>query len=686
MNRQEAQKRVKKLREVINHHRYLYHVLDTEEISQEALDSLKHELFQWETEYPDFITLDSPTQRVGGEPLQKFQKVVHTTPMLSMEDVFSFEELQAWLRRLERIKEAKFDFYCMPKIDGLAISLLYENGILKRAATRGNGMMGEDVTQNAKTIESIPLALRVPTEKDIQALRNSFFLSEETIDVLLRSTGIVEIRGEVFMPKKDFERLNEQRKKKGQELFANPRNVSAGSMRQLDPQITASPPLSFIAWSLQTDMGQKTQEIGMELLRLFGFKLSPGEKKNHVDEVGEYYNLLLKKREKFPFWMDGMVVRVNELALFDRLGVVGKTPRGLVAWKFAAQEVTTIIEEIQWFVGRTGALTPVALLKPVILAGTKVKHASLHNFDEMKRLDVRIGDTVIIYKAGDIIPKMKAVVPELRPEQARVISLPKTCPVCHASVERREGEVVLFCTNKTCFAQDQERIIHAVKAFDIDGIGPQLIAKFLDMRVIQSAPDLFSLTPEDLMGLEGFGDILPGKLVEQIQSKKHISFAKFLVALGIKHVGEQTARDLARHFPHVEALKQADFESLAAVEGVGEVVAHSIVDFFTDKEHEQLIVSYGKNGVQILPEKKQEASSLLRGKSFVVTGTLETFSREEAQDRIRLFGGTVHSSVSKKTDYVVVGENPGSKSEKAKQLGVPTLSEEEFIAILSSKK
>src|SRR3990167_226442 len=503
MNRQEAEKRIKKLREVIDHHRYLYHVLDTEEISEGALDSLKHELFQLETQYPDLVTVDSPTQRVGGEPLQKFQKVVHASPMLSMEDVFSFEELAAWLKRLEKIQEAKFDFYCMPKIDGLAISLIYENGVLKRAATRGNGAVGEDVTQNAKTIESIPLVLRVPTEKDIQMLKTSFSLSQKIVDRLLHPIGVVEIRGEVFMPKKAFEELNREREKKGQELFANPRNVSAGSMRQLDPKITAARPLSFIAWSLQTDLGQKTQEVGMELLRLFGFKLSPGDKKIHLDQVREYYDIFLKKRERLSFWIDGMVVRVNDLALFDRLGVVGKTPRGLVAWKFAAQEVTSIVEDIQWFVGRTGALTPVALLKPVMLAGTTVKHASLHNFDEMQRLDVRIGDTVIIYKAGDIIPKMKAVVPELRPEQARVISLPKTCPVCHASVERREGEVVLFCTNKTCFAQDQERIIHAVKAFDIDGIGPQLIAKFLDMRVIQSAPDLFSLTPEDLMGLEG---------------------------------------------------------------------------------------------------------------------------------------------------------------------------------------
>ncbi|PJE77086.1 NAD-dependent DNA ligase LigA [Candidatus Uhrbacteria bacterium CG10_big_fil_rev_8_21_14_0_10_48_16] len=665
MNKAQAHKRIVQLKEVIAEHRHNYHVLDKTTMSDSALDSLKHELYTLEQAYPDLITSDSPTQRVGGEPLEKFEKVVHARPMLSMEDVFSQEEFEAWVMRLEKVGgKSAWPLFCMPKLDGLAVSLVYVGGLLNTASTRGNGKIGENVTQNIKTIQSIPLALRKPTGMEIP--------------------DRVEVRGEIYFPVKAFEELNRQLEKEGKPVFANPRNTAAGSIRQLDPAVTATRGLAFVAWNIDADFGQHTMTEEWRILEELGFKPAPeSEAFDSVSAVETHWKGLQTKRKGLGYWVDGMVVRVNDNALYENLGVVGKTPRGLVAWKFPAEEATTKIREIQWTVGRTGALTPVAVVDPTWIGGTTVQHASLHNIDEIERLDVRVGDTVILYKAGDIIPKIKEVLLKLRPSDAGKVQAPTSCPVCGASVERREGEVAIYCTNPKCFVQDREAVLHATRAFEIDGIGPQTIASLLENGIISTPADLFVLQPGDLIGLEGFAEVSAQKLVEQIQSRKAISLSKFLLSLGMRNVGEQTAIDIANHFRTLSNVMDASLEELMAVEGIGEVVAKSVRAYFDQEHHQKLVASYIEHGIQIEKQTQARAHTRITGKTFVVTGTLETMSRDEAKESIRLAGGTIAGSVSKKTDFVVVGENPGSKFDRAKELGVPTLSEKEFIAMLS---
>ena len=672
MDKKQAQKRVEKLKEVIAEHRYNYHVLDKQTMSDAALDSLKHELFELEQEHTDLITSDSPTQRVGGEPLEKFQKVTHSRPMLSMEDVFTQNEFEAWIKRIEKIAipitnyQFPITFFCMPKLDGLAIAIVYENGMLSTAATRGNGKVGEEVTQNVKTIESVPLTLRTP--KGVK-------LPER-----------VEVRGEVYFPTKDFEKLNKRMHKEGRSEFANPRNAAAGSIRQLDSKIAARRGLAFVAWDLDGDFGQKTMEDEWKLMKEIGFKPVPESKLyKTVGDVEKHWHELQEKREKLGYWVDGMVVRVNDNSLYDDLGVVGKTPRGLVAWKFPAEEATTVINEIKWTVGRTGALTPVAVVEPTWIGGTTVQHASLHNPDEIERLDVRIGDTVVLYKAGDIIPKIKEVVTGLRPKGTSKAVIPASCPVCGGEVERRKGEVVLYCTNKNCFVQDREAILHAARAFEIDGIGPQTIAALLENGIITGPADLFSLQSGDITGLEGFGEVSAKKLVDEIQDRKKISLSRFILSLGIRNVGEQTAIDLATHFSKLDEFMQASKEQLEQIEGVGGIVADSIVEFFEKQLNQDLVQTYLDHGIKINTQITSVASQPLSGSSFVVTGTMSQMSREEAKQAIRDAGGKVSGSVSKKTDFVVVGENPGSKAEKAEELGVRVLSENEFLVMIGKK-
>jgi DNA ligase (NAD+) len=692
MTKSEARERINKLRASINHHRYLYHVLDRQEISDEALDSLKHELFKLEQEFPELITSDSPTQRVGGEALSKFQKVVHEVRMLSIEDVFSFDEFEKWYQRaLERSGEKSLELYCMVKLDGLAVSLEYEGGNLSLAATRGDGYVGEDVTRNVKTIESVPLTLRVPSEEEI----TSFFKRHENLDCvalkkfLCEPTKKITVRGEIYMPVKDFESLNKTREKAGEAKFANPRNVAAGSIRQLDPKIAASRPLAFFAWDLLTDVGQKTHYQELELLRLLGFRPTPeGLLAKNTREVEKYWKDLQKKRASLKYWIDGVVVRVNDNKVQSELGVVGKTPRGLSAWKLPAEEATTVVKEIEWNVGRTGALTPVAVVEPTFIAGTTVKHASLHNMDEIRRLGLKIGDTVILIKAGDIIPKVVRVLEELRPEDAKAISSPKVCPVCGSDVGKvKEGDVALVCENKNCFAKERERIIYAARAFEIDGLGDKIAEQLLDVGLVSRAPDMFSLTVDELVGLERFADVSASKLVNAIQSKKEIKLDRFLVALGIQNVGEETARDIASEFHSLERVREASLDDFMKVEGVGEVVADSLLKFFSSAHGMELVDEYLKNGV-IVTELAQRGvrSSALSGKTLVLTGTLSAMSRDEAGEKIRERGGSVSGSVSSKTDFVVVGDDPGSKFEKAKKLGVRTLSEKEFLDMLSETR
>ncbi|TAK03653.1 NAD-dependent DNA ligase LigA [Patescibacteria group bacterium] len=664
MTKAEAKARILELRKAIDAYRYEYHVLDKSSISDAALDSLKHELYALEQAHPDLITADSPTQRVGGKALARFPKVTHLRPMLSMEDVFSPQEFGDWYRRLAKLSDReRFDLFCMPKVDGLALSIVYEDGLLKSAATRGDGKIGEDVTANVRTIESVPLRLRLPPTT-----------------YPLPTT--IEVRGEVYMPVAAFEAYNREMKKEGKEELVNPRNAAAGSVRQLDPAVTASRPLAFIAWDLVDDLGQTRQHEEWEILREMGFKAAEAKACKDAQEAEAFWRALQKKRERLGFWIDGMVARVDDNALYASLGVVGKTPRGLVAWKFPAEEATAVVRGIEWFVGRTGALTPVAALDPTFIAGTTVRHASLHNLDEIERLDVRVGDTVILYKAGDIIPKVKAVLKELRPAGSQATKAPKNCPVCGTKVVRREGEVAIVCPDKRCPAQDRENALHAARAFEIDGLGPQTVAQMLEQGLVKSAADLFALTSDDLLKLEGFAEVSAKKLADAIRAKKRIRLDKFILALGIRNVGEETARDLASHFGSLDGLIKADEQALTQVPNIGPVVATSVLEWFSDDENRDLVASYRKNGIVVGKGEKRAVSGVFSGKTVVITGTLSALSRDEAKEAVRSAGGKASESVSKKTDFVLVGESPGSKADDAKRLGVRILSEADFLRML----
>lgn len=691
MTRNEAKQRIEKLRETIDHHRYLYHVRDRQEISDAAHDSLKHELYRLEQQFPFLITPTSPTQRVGGEPLKKFSRVTHRSPMLSMEDVFSLEEFDEWDARVRKVApHGTFDYYTEIKMDGLAVSLWYEDGVLKVGATRGDGRVGEDVTQNLKTIEAIPLRLRVPSEKELDAFATRW---EGTVDIrALRSRverlrGTIEVRGEVFMTKQVFERLNREQAKKGAALFANPRNASAGSIRQLDSRITASRGLDFFGYALMDEesFGITTHEHAHELLALLGIKTNTRDVHCTTRaDVAAYHAHIQKTRERLPYWTDGIVVMVNDTTTFASLGVVGKTPRGAIAYKFPAQQVTTMVRGVNFQVGRTGALTPVATFDPVVVAGTTVTHATLHNADEIQRLDVRIGDTVIIEKAGDIIPKVISVVREMRTGGEKHISIPPTCPICGSATIRREGEVALYCSNANCFAKEREGVIHFVarKAFDIDGLGEKIVEQLISEGLIRDAADLFTLTRGDLEPLERFAAKSSENLIGALNARRTIELPRFLFALGIRHVGEETAHDLAKAFGTLENIQHTSQEDFSAVPNIGGVVAASLADYFHDKKHQAFIEKILANGVVVKPFVRVRQTREFEGKTFVLTGTLVSLTREQATEKVRARGGAVTSSVSTQTDYVVAGDDPGSKYDKAKKLGVSILSEQEFLQLL----
>lgn len=687
MTKADAQKRIAKLRQEIDRHRYLYHVLDRVEISDAALDSLKHELYTLEQQFPELITSDSPTQRVGGKPLPEFGKVSHQVPMLSIEDVFTEEELAAWTTRIGKLLPGTtFDTYCMVKIDGLAMSIVYEDGRLSTAATRGDGKIGEDVTENVKTIEAVPLTLRTPSEAELSA----FFKAHPESDAQrVRSfcagmVGRFEVRGEVYMTKKDFAALNARAKKEGSEPFANPRNVSAGSVRQLDSKITASRKLSFYAWDAVTDVGCGSHAAELALLRLLGVPVNPeGGLAHDGRDVQELFARIAKRREKLDYWIDGVVVRVNDNAAFAELGVVGKTPRGLVAYKFPAEQATTVVQEVHWQIGRTGVLTPLAVMDPVFVAGTTVRHATLHNADEIARLGLKVGDTVILEKAGDIIPKIVQVLPKLRTGKEKSIPIPKTCPACGEPVARREGEVAIRCENKRCPGKDMERLAHFVAkgAFDIDGLGPKILEQLHKEGLVSDPSDLFTLTKDELVGLERFAEKSADNTVAAIQAAKRISLPRFIVALGIMHVGEETAIDLAAHFGTLERIQSATFEELNGVPNIGEVVAKSIAEWFGERHNAAFVDRL--LGVGVVVEKgEKQAIGPLSGKTFVFTGEMEKMTRDAAKNKVRTLGATTAESVSKKTDYVVAGPGAGSKLDKAKQLGVAILDEAAFFRLI----
>lgn len=688
MIKSEAKIRIEKLREEINRYRYEYHVLDKLEISEAALDSLKHELYKLEQQFPDLITSDSPTQRVGGQPLPEFKKIKHETRMLSLEDVFTEQELIEWLERTQRVyPRGSYDFFVEIKMDGLAVSLIYDDGLFSVGATRGDGRVGEDVTQNLKTIDAIPLRLRILSEAEVDRFidQNGDGINEKKFRKKLKTMeGRIEVRGETYMSKSVFENLNREQKKKSEAPFANPRNAAAGSIRQLDSTITALRKLSFFGYALLGDFGLSTHEQCHRLMSLLGVPQNPHNQYcKTISEAQTYYEKINKVREKLPYWIDGIVVGVNDNETFERLGVVGKTPRGMVAYKFPAEQVTTRVNEVRWQVGRTGVLTPVAVMDPVFVAGTTVQHATLHNLDEIGRLGLKIGDTVILEKAGDVIPKVVQVLPKLRNGKEKPIHPPTHCPVCGSKVVRREDEVAIVCENKNCSAKHLERMAFFVskKAFDIDGLGYKIIEQLMGSGLIATPADIFKLQKSDLTDLERFGEKSAENLIKAIDKARKITLARFIYALGITHVGEETAVDLAEHFGTINKFCQAKQEELEQIFGVGDVMAESIINWLAEEQNKKIISNLLKSGVTV-EELRLAKYRPLVGKTFVLTGELESLPRDEAKEKIRNLGGDVSSSVSKDTDFVVAGAEPGSKFDKAKKLGVKIINEDEFVKML----
>jgi len=685
MDKLQAKKRIEDLKKSIEKYRHAYHVLDKSLISDEALDSLKKELFDLENKYPELITPDSPTQRVGGEPLKEFRKVEHDTPMISFNDAFSVEDMNDWLERLENYlsRKVESDFYCELKLDGLAVELVYENKVFIQGSTRGNGFVGEDITQNLKTIEAIPLKLDDSKAK-------------------IKIPKRLVVRGEVFLTKKEFERINKEQEEKGGKPYANPRNVAAGSVRQLDPKVTAGRKLDSYAYDIALPASQvgkwgvTKHEEEHEILKSWGFKTNPhNQRAKDKEEIFKFHNHWSgTNREKLNYEIDGIVVLVNSNEEYETAGVIGKAPRAGIAYKFSPREAATVVEDIKIQVGRTGVLTPVAVLRAVQVGGITITHATLHNADEIQRLGVRIGDTVIVSRAGDVIPKISKVLKELRPRGTEEFKFPKKCPVDGSPVVR-DG-VAFRCSNPHCAAVHREGLYHFVSrgAFNLEGLGPKIIDKFMDEGLINDAADIFDLWEGDIEALERFGKKSAENIVKEVKSKKEIILAKFIYSLGIVHVGEETgvllADKFAADFRSKQAkisdlanyYKNASLEKLQEIPDIGPKVAESIYNWFHESRNLKLLEKLEKAGIKIKLEKKTARSKKLSGLSFVMTGTLETLERGEAKDKIRQMGGDVSESVSQKTSYVVVGAEPGSKADKAKKLGVKILNEKEFLDLI----
>ena len=658
-------KRIFKLRELINDYRYHYHVLDQSTMSEAAADSLKHELSQLEATYPDLITPDSPTQRVAGRPLDKFTKVEHIQRMISLADVFSESEIREWVARNYKLveKTVHFDYFTDIKMDGLAMSLHYENGVLKRAVTRGDGLVGEDVTMNVRTIENVPLKLR---GADIPAK--------------------VEVRGEVIIFKADFEALNETQKQKGEKPYANPRNLAAGSIRQLDSKIAASRPLRFMAYDLVSpDLA--THQLAYETLRMFGFQTSNQDQVfATLDEVFAEIKRLGETRANLPFGTDGMVIKINDRSIYRQLGIIGKTPRAAVAFKYPAEESTTKVRDIVIQIGRTGATTPVAIFDPVEVAGSTVRHATLHNADEIKRLDLRIGDTVIVYKAGDIIPQVKEVLVSLREEHTEPFDYEKALRQQYPELDfyRPDGEVVYRVKGLTSELILKRAIeYYASKpSLNIEGLGEKNVEALVDSGLVSSLSDLYRLTPVAVAKLERFAELSANNLVEAIQKSKTPPLAKFIAALGIRHVGIQTASALAAAFGSIEKLAEATEDDLLKIPDIGQIVAESILAYFSDEDNLKQLSELKELGLKPFFEDPNQLP--LHGQSYIISGTLDSMGREEAEDILRKKGATITSGVVKTTTALIVGAKPGkSKLEKAEKLGIKIITEADFLKLIA---
>ncbi len=672
----EAKERVEKLRKVIDHHRYLYHVEDSPDVTDEVYSSLMEELRKLEEKYPKLASPTSPSQRVGGKPLDRFEKVNHEIRQWSYDDAFSFEELKKWEEKIKRliakdvsIKNEKLEYCCEIKIDGLKIILTYKEGIFMQGATRGDGKVGENVTQNLKTIGSIP------------------FILNKKLDMV--------VVGEAWLSEKELLRLNKERKKKGETSFANTRNAAAGSIRQLDSKIAANRRLDSFIYDIDKISGAPvpdTQVEELELLKKLGFKVNKHFMlAKTIEEVEKFYQSWVSKRMKQEYDIDGVVIKVNSRKIQEALGYTGKSPRFGIAYKFPAEKATTVVEDIKVQVGRTGALTPVAHLCPVLVAGSMVSRATLHNEDEIKRLDVRIGDTVVIQKAGDVIPEVLESIKELRTGKEKKFKMLSSCPICGGVVKKKkigEGKsesAAHYCINKKCYAQEKEKISHFVsrKGFNIDGLGEKIIEQLMEEGLVSDFADIFELTKGDLKPLERFAEKSADNLLEAINKSRNVEFSRFIFALGILHVGEETATLLAKEFSSLKNLQKTTIEKLERIEGIGGVVAQSIFKWFND-EHNKKLIDRLLHFVNIKSLEKAVLSKnvAVSGKIFVLTGTMKSMSRDEAKDKIRIFEGKVSSSVSPKTDFLVAGVDPGSKYEKAKELGVKILDEKAFLKML----
>lgn len=667
-----AKQRSLQLKELLAEYAYQYYTLDNPSVSDEIYDGLIRELKSIESAHQDLITPDSPTQRVHSVALDKFKKVAHKRPMISLNDVFSREDVEAWVERMNKLLPgSKHEFFCDTKKDGLACALVYQDGELVQAITRGDTLIGEDVTQNVRTIKNVPLRLR-------SAAKHKAFLK-----------GRTEIRGEIVMYKKDFEALNKKREAEGLPLFANPRNLSAGTIRQLDPKLVAERPLHFVGYDVlrEQDSEIPTNMFAYELMTDLGITRSPEAAVfTSLDDVMKYVDSWDEKRHTLPYITDGLVIKVNDRKLYQELGVVGKNPRGAVAYKYAAEQATTVVKDIVISIGRTGAATPVAVFDPVVVAGTTVKHASLHNADEIARKDVRIGDTVVIFKAGDIIPQVESVITKLRPKTAKKINYDHELKRQYPELEfvRPAGEAVYRVKGATGPLILKRALQHYASkgALDIDTLGEKNVEALVDAKLVSDIADIYRLKYDDVIALERFADISAKKLIDAIQDKKHPPLPRFIFGLGIRHVGAQTAIDLANHFRKFESLAEATLDQLGEVEGVGEIVAESIIGWFVDPSNQQLLAKFKK--LDVWPEEIKRVGGKLKGKSFVITGTLETMQRDDAAEKIRSLGGTFQSSVGKETTYLVAGKNVGaSKLDKAKKLGTEVIDEAQLLKLIA---
>ena len=663
--------KIEKLRETIREHEYRYYVLDDPKISDAEFDKLMNQLKALEAKYPDLVTPDSPTQRVGGSPREGFQTVRHKRPMLSLDNAFSYDELREFDRRVRELAgRERVEYVAEHKFDGLSMSLQYDGGVFARGVTRGDGTTGEDVTPNVRAIRSVPLRVDSATLKK------------------LRLGADFEVRGEIIMPRSAFEELNRQQEEQGGKRFANPRNAAAGAVRVLDPAITASRRLDFYAYMLLAGdrVPVKRHSDALEALAKLQFKVSRDWKLcRTLDEVLKYCEAWESRREKLPYEIDGIVIKVNDIALQEELGFTAKAPRWAVAYKYPAHQATTVVKDIQVNVGRTGVLTPVAILEPVQVGGVTVSRSTLHNMDEVQRLGVQIGDTVLIERAGEVIPHVLKVVKEGK--NRRPFVMPKECPVCGTKIHKAEGEVAYRCVNAACPAKLKESLLHFAgrHAMNIDGLGAKIVDQLVDKGLVKDFADLYSLKLEQLAGLERMAEKSAQNLLDEIEASKSNSLARLIYALGIPFVGERTAQLLAEHFGSLDKLASATVEELSEVPEVGPKVAASIVEFFSEPANRKLVEKLRKAGLRFTEERKAPRDSRLAGKTFVFTGALAHRSREQAEELVVSHGGKVSSSVSKKTDYVVVGTEPGSKYDKAKSLGVTILDEAQFEKLLASK-